>query len=113
MNTCAAIICYIMRKDLPIELNQVGQWWGTDNKNKKQVQIDIVGAPVEGDEYIIGSCKYQNEKIGLDELELIREYAQVFGKREKILLLYFLKRRFYRGTYPSPKSQRSEINRIG
>ena len=48
-------------KDLPIELNQVGQWWGTDNKNKKQVQIDIVGTPVEGDEYIIGSCKYRNE----------------------------------------------------
>ena len=40
-------------KDLPIELNQVGQWWGTDNKNKKQVQIDIVGTPVKGDEYIL------------------------------------------------------------
>ena len=50
-------------KELPIELNQVGQWWGTDNKNKKQVQIDIVGTPVEGDEYIIGSCKYRNENM--------------------------------------------------
>ena len=30
-------------------------------------------------DYIIGSCKYRNEKIGLDELELIREYAAVFG----------------------------------
>ena len=47
---------------------------------KKQIQIDIVGRPVEGNDYIIGSCKYRNEKIGLDELELIREYAAVFGK---------------------------------
>lgn len=28
-----------------------------------------------GKGYIIGSCKYRNEKIGVDELELIRDYA--------------------------------------
>ena len=66
--------------DLPIELSEIGQWWGTDHQKKKQIQIDIVGTPVEGNDYIIGSCKYRNEKIGLDELELIREYAAVFGK---------------------------------
>ena len=66
--------------DLPIELSEIGQWWGTDPQKKKQIQIDIVGRPVEGNDYIIGSCKYRNEKIGLDELELIREYAAVFGK---------------------------------
>ena len=53
---------------------------GNRPSKKKQIQIDIVGTPVEGNDYIIGSCKYRNEKIGLDELELIREYAAVFGK---------------------------------
>ena len=33
-----------------------------------------------GKDYIIGSCKYRNEKIGVDELDLIRDYASVFGK---------------------------------
>ena len=61
-------------------MNEIGQWWGTDPQKKKQIQIDIVGTPVAGNDYIIGSCKYRNEKIGLDELELIREYAAVFGK---------------------------------
>lgn len=42
--------------------------------------LDIVGTPVEGKDYIIGSCKYRNEKIGVDELDLIRDYASVFGK---------------------------------
>ena len=65
---------------LPIELSEIGQWWGTDPKKKKQIQIDIVGTPVEGKDYIIGSCKYRNEKIGVDELDLIRDYASVFGK---------------------------------
>ena len=29
---------------------------------------------------LLCSCKYRNEKIGLDELELLRDYASVFGK---------------------------------
>lgn len=73
---------YLIRyaKDLPILLSTVGQWWGTDSKTRKEVQIDIVGTPVEGNEYLIGSCKYRNEKIGMDELELIQKYASVFRK---------------------------------
>lgn len=98
-------------KDLPIELNQVGQWWGTDNKNKKQVQIDIIGTPVEGDEYIIGSCKYRNEKIGLDELELIREYAQVFGKGKKYYYYIFSKDGFTEGLIQA--KNRGEVRLIG
>ncbi len=53
---------------LPIELNQISRWSGTDHQTKKQVQIDIVSTPTDGYEYIIGFCKYRNEKIRLDEL---------------------------------------------
>lgn len=77
--------------DLPIDLSELGQWWGTDIKKKKQVQIDIVGTPVEGKEYIISSCKYRNERIGMDELELLREYAAVFGKGVKYHYYIFAK----------------------
>ena len=98
-------------KDIPIELNQVGQWWGTDNKNKKQVQIDIIGTPVEGDEYIIGSCKYRNEKIGLDELELIREYAQAFGKGKKYYYYIFSKGGFTEELIQA--KNRGEVRLIG
>lgn len=80
--------------DLPINLNEIGQWWGTDPKKKKQIQIDIVGTPAEGREYIIGSCKYRNEKIGLDELDLMREYAAVFGKGDKYHYYIFSKSGF-------------------
>lgn len=76
---CQDYLLYYL-DNLPIELSEIGQWWGTDPRKKKQVQIDIVGTPVVGKEYIIGSCKYRNEKIGLDELDLIKDYASVFGK---------------------------------
>lgn len=78
-------------KDLPVELNEIGQWWGTDPVQKKQLQIDIVGTPAEGRSYLIGSCKYRNEKIGLDELELLHGYAAAFGKGDRYHYFIFSK----------------------
>ena len=42
-------------------------------------------------DYIIGSCKYRNEKIGVDELDLIRDYASVFGKGNNYYYYIFSK----------------------
>lgn len=84
-------------EDLPIELSEIGQWWGKDSKKKKQIQIDIVGTPAEGKDYIIGSCKYRNEKIGMDELDLLREYAVVFGKGTNYYYYIFSKGGFTEG----------------
>lgn len=73
---------YLLRyaEDLPFLLSEIGQWWGSDPATRKEARIAIVGTPVEGTDYLIGSCKYQNEKIGVEELELLRRYAYVFRK---------------------------------
>ena len=52
---------------------------------------------MEGNEYIIGSCKYKNEKIGVDELELIKRYASVFGYGSKYHYYIFSKNGFTNG----------------
>jgi AAA+ ATPase superfamily predicted ATPase len=83
--------------ELPIELNQIGQWWGTDPKEKKEIQIDIVASSVDEKEYIIGSCKYRNKPIGVDELELLRNYATVFGKNGTYHFFIFSKGGFTAG----------------
>ena len=88
---------FLYAENLPIILSDIGQWWGNDAKEKKEVQIDIVGTLVEGKEYIIGSCKYRNEPIGVDELELLKHYAEVFGKGEKYYYYIFSKSGFTKG----------------
>ena len=90
---------YLFRyaEDVPVVLSDIGQWWGTDVKARKEVQIDIVGTPTEGNEYIIGSCKYRNTPIGVDELELLKRYAEVFGKGEKYHFYIFSKGGFTQG----------------
>jgi hypothetical protein len=48
---------------------------------KKQVQIDLVGSTDNKNEYLIGSCKFRNEPIGIDDLELLKKYANVFKNK--------------------------------
>jgi hypothetical protein len=81
-------------ENLPFELADVGQWWGNDSSTKKEIQIDIVGVPIQEPnkkitEYLIGSCKFKNEKIGLDELRLLEHYADVFGKGSSYYFVLF------------------------
>jgi AAA+ ATPase superfamily predicted ATPase len=81
-------------ENLPFELAEVGQWWGNDSSAKKEIQIDLVGVPVQEPnqkvtEYLIGSCKFKNEKIGMDELRLLEHYAGVFGKGKSYYFVIF------------------------
>lgn len=77
---------YLLRHfaELPFPLQNIGEWWGSDPKLKKEIQLDIVATGVKahanasGMNYLIGSCKFKNEEISLDELELIRNYAGNF-----------------------------------
>ncbi len=96
--------------NLPIELCDIGQWWGTDPKKRKQIQIDIVGTPVQGNDYIIGSCKYKNEKIGVDDFNLIRDYAEVLGKGNNYHYYIFSKGGFTDGLLQA--QDRGEVHLI-
>lgn len=40
-------------------------------------------------EYLIGSCKFKNDKIGVDELELLEHYAMVFAREIKYHYVIF------------------------
>ena len=70
--------------DLPIQIQQIGEWWGTHPKEKKEVQVDIVAVGAKPDnsysgrKLIIGSCKYKSEAIGTDEFEQLKDYASLF-----------------------------------
>jgi hypothetical protein len=81
-------------EDIPFDLADVGQWWGTDSSTKKEIQIDIVGVPVQEPnqkitQYLIGSCKFRNEKIGIDELRKLENYADVFDKGQSYYFVIF------------------------
>ena len=82
------LICrqYLMyyAADLPFEISEIGEWWGSHPIMKKEIQIDLVAVGArennsqDGRKFLFGSCKYKNEKTDRRELELLQEYASVF-----------------------------------
>ncbi len=102
---------YLLRyaKDLPFVISDVGRWWGTDSRAKREVEIDIVATPVEGSDYIIGSCKYKNEKVSIDELELLKSYANTFGKSSKYHFYIFSKGGFTDGLIKTAETENVKL----
>ncbi|MDO5861469.1 MAG: ATP-binding protein [Thermoplasmata archaeon] len=58
---------------------EAGGWWGPDSKRKETAEIDIVGADTEAEEDILlfAECKYTNERVGLTELNTLRERSML------------------------------------
>ena len=78
-------------EDLPFIISEIGEWWGSipvisekNEKRNEEAQLDIVAVSAKtnnyhgGRDYIIGSCKYTGEAVGISELLLIQKYAAAF-----------------------------------
>ena len=76
--------------NLPILPSEVGSWWGVNPKNKKECEIDIVITSAIDNDVIIGSCKFRNTVIDIDEFKLMEEYADAIGIREKDIIIFSL-----------------------
>ncbi len=78
---------YLMsyENDLPIILNNVGRWWGTDPVKKKEIEIDLIGDSVidsnsKKKEYIAASCKFRNREMDMKDYQDLKDYSRVFDK---------------------------------
>ena len=74
------------------------------------MQIDLVGSTDRKQEYVIASCKFRNEAIGIDEFELLKKYAAVFGKGKVYHYYIFSKGGFTEGLKAA--ADRGEVNLI-
>ena len=76
--------------NLPILPSEVGSWWEDNPKTKKECEIDIVITSAIDNDVIIGSCKFRNTVIDIDEFKLMEEYADAIGIREKDIIIFSL-----------------------
>lgn len=89
---------------LPIDIGEIGQWWGTDPKEKRQVQIDIVVTSPDKKSAILGECKYRNELMGTDILDQLLYEAELIHSIEKKYYYLFSKSGFTQGLKSRAKS---------
>lgn len=71
----------------PVEFSDLGRWWGTDSRTKKQTEIDIMGVTPDND-YLFGECKWTNEKVDLSVLETLVDRSELFKCRGKHFYIF-------------------------
>ena len=71
----------------PVEFTELGRWWGTDPKEKKQTEIDIMGEQ-DKDTALFGECKWTNEKVDAGVLETLVKRSQLFHYKNTRLYLF-------------------------
>ena len=65
----------------------LGRWWGNDPKEKKQVEIDIMGE-VDKQTSLFGECKWTNEKVDVGILDTLVYRSQLFPYTNTHLYLF-------------------------
>jgi AAA+ ATPase superfamily predicted ATPase len=72
---------------LPIAFQEIGRWWGTNSKEKREEEIDIIA--YRDDSAIFGSCKWRNDATGEGVLDDIIRQSELFPKfKQKHYMLF-------------------------
>jgi len=87
---------YLMKKskleELPFVIEEIGTWWGTNNKLKIQEEIDIVC--VSKNKAILCECKWRNEKVGIDVLDKLKRRMELLPNINEVYYYIFSKSGF-------------------
>ncbi len=69
-----------------VDFSELGRWWGTNPKTKRQEEIDIMGA--DKNTALFAECKWTNEKVDLGVLETLVERSEMFHYKTKHFYLF-------------------------
>lgn len=74
---------YLMKKSvegkLDFTITQIGCWWGSNPKTKKEEEIDILGINPATKKALVGECKYQKQGIQLEAAKKLVERAELIN----------------------------------
>lgn len=76
--------------ELSCNVSQVGKWWGTDPKDQKQTDIDIVGIDKQARKAVLGECKFRNTPIDKAVFDdLVKRTGLIDKRYETVQYLLF------------------------
>ena len=72
----------LLNENCMINFTELGRWWGTNPKTRKQEEIDIVGI-ADKNTALFAECKWTNEKVDVNVLEKLIERSELFPHKNK------------------------------
>ena len=89
---------YIIRKNkdekLPFLATRFGNWWGNDNEQKQQTDIDLVADNREEKKIILGECKWRNDIKDVQEILKLIDKKKIFPNYNEYYFYFFSKEKF-------------------
>ena len=73
---------------VPEYFRRLGYWWGTDQRIKQKVEMDIVGISMDDSVGFFGECKWKNEPISRSILETLINRSNLFNYPKKYYYLF-------------------------
>lgn len=89
----------LLNDNCPVNFADIGRWWGTDKKTRRQEEIDIMGVQ-DKNTALFAECKWTNEKVDVGVLEKLIERSNLFNYKNKYFYL-FAKTDFTKGCIDS------------
>lgn len=71
---------------LPFIFESIGRWWGNNPKKKREEEIDIICK--NDDNIMFGECKWRNEPLGIDVVNLLVEKSEIFNCTNKYYIFF-------------------------
>jgi len=92
-NVCREYLLELNRNNkLSFNIAKLGKWWGT--LDGAQTKIDIVAKDAMSKTYILGKCTFQNTKMNINDLEILKTKAELIEKSANIQYILFSKSGF-------------------
>ncbi len=81
---------YLYRPDiyhtLPFMFGKMGRWWGTNPKEKREEEIDIVALGEKT--ALLGECKWRNEKVDVKVLNTLMDRGALLSYPKKYYYVF-------------------------
>lgn len=71
---------------LPFLPNTMGRWWGTNAKERREEEIDILG--VGGDNLLFCECKWTNKLVDIDVFNFLIEKSRLLNAKNKYYIFF-------------------------
>lgn len=66
-----------------------GRWWGNNPDRKREEEVDVVA--VTSSHILVGECKWRNESMGTETLEVLKARGELIRKGREIQYVLFSK----------------------
>lgn len=76
------------RNIIPLPFKTVGNWWGTSKKQRKQIELDVMGFSEDKLVGYFGKSKWKNEPITSKVLQKLLENSSEFSYPKKTYFLF-------------------------